>query len=78
MQVNIKHDAIIKKNFCDLPVGQVCIYGNDAWMKIVCAADEADDDADDVNAICLADGEHGYFWYEEVIIPEVAVLNIEY
>lgn len=47
-------------------------------MKTVYAAEEADDDADEINAICLNDGEYGYFYHEEVILPKVAELNIEY
>ena len=78
MQVNIKHEEVINKEFNALPVGQAFLYANEVWMRIVSAAEEADDDADEINAVRLSDGEYGYFWHEEVIIPKVAELNIEY
>lgn len=78
MQVNIKHEELNKKSFRDLSIGQVFLYADEVWMRIVCAAEEASDEAGEINAICLNDGEYGYFLYEEVIIPMVAELNIEY
>lgn len=78
MKVNIKHEELNRKQFCELSVGQVFLYGNEAWMKTAYGAEEADDDADEINAVCLEKGGFGYFWYEEVLIPKVAELNIEY
>ena len=78
MKVNIKHEEVTKKPFHELPVGQVFLYEGETWMKTVYGADEADDDANEINAIRLDDGEFSYFWYEEVIIPKIAELNIEY
>ena len=78
MQVNIKHEELNKKPFYELSIGQTFLYANEVWMRIVCAAEEASDEADNINAVCLSDGEYGYFWHEEVIIPKVAELNIEY
>ena len=78
MQVNIKHEDLNRKSFYELSLGQVFLYGDEVWMRIVCAAEEADDDADEINAVCLSDGEYGYFLHEEVIVPKVAELNIEY
>ena len=78
MKVNIKHEVVNRKQFCELSVGQVFLYADEVWMKIVYAAEEADDDADEINAICLNDGEYGFFYHEEVIVPKVAELNIEY
>ena len=78
MKVKIKHEELVKKNFYELSIGQVFIYEDVAWMRIVSAADEVSDEANEINVVCLSDGGHDYFWNEEVIIPKVAELNIEY
>ena len=78
MQVNIKHEEVNKKNFDELSLGQVFLYMDEAWVRIACAAERASDEADDINAVCLSDGDYGYFYHEEVILPKVAELNIEY
>ena len=78
MKVNIKHEEVKKNYFHDLEVGQVFIYANEAWMKIQTVAEEADDDAEELNAVRLCDGDAGYFYSDIIILPKVAELNIEY
>lgn len=78
MKVNIKHEEVKKDYFHNLEIGQVFIYENEVWMKIQTVAEEADDDAEELNAVRLYDGDVGYFCGDVVILPKVAELNIEY
>jgi hypothetical protein len=78
MKVNIKHEEANKAYFHSLQNGQIFIYAEEAWMKICIVAEEADEDADELNAVRMEDGGLSYFYGDEVILPKTAELNIEY
>lgn len=78
MKVNIKHEEVNKAYFHSLQNGQIFIYAGEAWMKICTVAEEADEDANEFNAVRMEDSDFSYFYGDEVILPKTAELNIEY
>ena len=79
MKVTIKHEAINEVYFDDVLCGDIFYYQGEIWIKISTLAEEADDDADDVNAIKLSDGESDYFNNcTKVILPKNTDFIFEY
>ena len=75
MQITIKHEVINETYFEDVAFGEVFYYQGEIWMKVPTLVVEADDDADEVNAIELNTGEPNYFTCTtKVILPK----NIEF
>lgn len=79
MKVTIKHEAINEVFFEDVAFGGVFYYQGDIWMKIPLLAQDADDDADYVNAIELSTGEADNFNNcTKVILPKNIDFIFEY
>ena len=79
MKVTIKHEAINEAYFEDVAFGGVFYYQGDIWMKIPLLAQDADDDADYVNAIELGTGEPENFnSCTKVILPKNTDFIFEY
>lgn len=79
MKVTIKHEAINEVYFEDISFGGVFYYQGEIWMKIPLLAEDADVDADFVNAIRLDDGEHDNFnSCTKVILPKNMDFIFEY
>ena len=79
MKVTIKHETINEVFFEDVAFGGVFYYQGDIWMKIPLLAQDADDDADYVNAIELSTGEADNFNNRtKVILPKNIDFIFEY
>jgi len=79
MKVTIKHEAINEIYFEDIALGEVFYWEGDIWMKIPHLAEDADDDADYVNAIKLDTGEPDHFTgCMKVILPKNTDFIFEY
>lgn len=76
MQVNVKHEKTKVQSFCEIGEGQVFIYDNEVWMKVICIENE---EIGETNVVRLSNGDLEYFGpYENIILPKVAELNVEY
>lgn len=79
MKVTIKHEAINEVYFEDVALGDIFYYQGDIWMKIPLLAQDADDNADYVNAIELSTGEPDNFDNcTKVILPKNTDFIFEY
>ena len=79
MQITIKHETINQTDFEDVAFGEVFYYQGDIWIKTPTFAVEADDNADEVNAIELNTGEPNYFTCTTIVIlPKNVEFVFEY
>ena len=79
MKVTIKHETINEVYFEDIAFSDVFYYQGDIWMKIHPLAEDADDDADYVNAIELGTGKSENFdSCTKVILPKNTDFIFEY
>ena len=79
MKVNINHEELNKKYFHEISAGGVFVYQRDVFMKLDTLYIDDEEDADCVNAILLETGDAEYFCgHEEIIIPKMVEMNVEY
>lgn len=79
MKISYLHEAPKKVNFCEVSIGEAFLYDDTLWIKTDTLAEGADNWADEVNAICLENGDHVYFdSYETVIIPKEIEINVKW
>lgn len=79
MKISYLHEVPKEVNFCDISVGDAFLYDDTLWIKTHILGESANDWANDVNAICLQDGDAaGFGAYERIIIPKEIEINVKW